>query len=443
MPSKARVESVRETVSRTPHPPRLIPRQEARIAETSAKGRMGVPVRIVLFGARLCRNLGGPSLLTTTMSVLDEVLRDTAFTFVSPTLEDVSAAEAYGIPIIRTQSWKRVLPAAVAKASLGLSVGSPDIRRLINACAEADIFIDVWGIGFADSLGADTFVARARQGIHLLLGRLFRKPVVKYTADLGPFESRWNRFFSKLYLQYAVDLILARSDATQERLCELGVTTPIRVCPDTAFLLQSHPSPLAQDLSTQKGDRHIVGLSVSHMAARQSDNPATYLDSMAGLADHVAETMGARVLLIPNEFSATTEFDDAHVAGEIRNRMERKAQSTVVSSEYTAQQLKGIIGQCDVLVGARYHSIVAALSQGVPVLAIGWHAKYAGVLSLVGQERYLCPLTSLALDDLEERFDDLWQSRDAVRQEIDDALPKIREAILGGGQEVRLLLNKE
>ena len=400
-------------------------------------------VRVLLLGARLCRNFGGPSLLATTVGVLDTVLEDATYTFVSPTSEDLPLGGAYGVHVIVDQSRKRLGPAAMAKALLGLSMGSQETRELVSTYAEADIVVDIWGIGFADSVGSDTFTARALEGVRLALGKLFGKPVVKYTADLGPFESRWNRFFAKLYLQHAVELILARSDATRQRLDRLGVTTPIRVCPDTAFLLESHMTPLAEDLSRQKVDCPLVGLSVSHMAARQSDSPEAYLESMAGLADHIVSSIGAKIVLIPNELSPDTAFDDAHVAKEVWNRMTGKAQVAVVEGEYTAQQLKGIIQHCHVVVAARYHTIVASLSQGIPVLAIGWHAKYPGVMGLVGQQEYLCSAKSLQLDDLKHKFDDLWQSRDRARRAINGALPGIHEAILRGGEEVRLLLNRK
>lgn len=401
-------------------------------------------VKILLIGARLCRNLGGPSLLTTTMSVLDEFFQDTEYTFISPTSEDLPLAETLGVRIIPVPSLKKLgfVVAALTKAFLGITLGSRYVREVIDAFVQTDIVIDIRGIDFSDSVGRNTFVARASRGTYFLLAKLFRKPVVKYTADLGPFESRWNRLFARLYLKYTLDLILARSDVTRKRLEKLGVTTPIRVCPDTAFLLEAHTTKLAEDLSKQKADSPIVGFSVSWKAAHQSNNPEIYLRSMAALADYAVKSIGAKIVLIPNEFSADKALDDVYIARETLKKMEKNGQAIIVSENYTAQQFKGIIRQCDVVIASRYHTIIASLSQAIPVLAVGWHAKYPEVLRLVGQEQYFCSVESLDFDVLKEKFDQLWQSRDDIRKEISSVLPEIREAILRGGEEVSFLLSK-
>ena len=81
-------------------------------------------------------------------------------------------------------------------------------------------------------------------------------------------------------------------------------------------------------------------------------------------------------VFIPNVLSEDITNDDVYFTGEVHNKMKGKKHATILTGEYTAQQLKGVFGQCDVVVAARYHSIVASISQGIPVLAIGWHTKY-------------------------------------------------------------------
>lgn len=399
-------------------------------------------IRILLIGVRLSRNLGGPSLLPTTMRVIRKVMQDSEFTLISPVREDVLLSEEYGVHIIPAVRWRRILLPAIAKAILGISIGTKEIRQVIESFSQADLVIDIAGIEFADTLGVNAFMPRATQAIHLIVGKIFGKPVVKYTAALGPFETRWNRIFARMYLQHAVDLILARDEVTRQRLDKLGITTRVRVCPDTAFLLDSEMSPLAVQLSNLRKEYPIVGFSVSHMTGYQSGSPEVYLDCMARLADYIIDRVGAKIVLIPNELSPDPRVDDMHYALQTVNRMVRKDEAIVVTGEYAARQLKGIIAQCDVVVAARYHTVVASLSQGIPVLVVGWHDKYDQVLKLVGQQQYLCSVQSLRLEELKEKFDDLWKSKERLKYEISNALPGIRDAVLQGGKEIELLLSK-
>lgn len=57
-----------------------------------------------------------------------------------------------------------------------------------------------------------------------------------------------------------------------------------------------------------------------------------------------------------------------------------------------------------VAIAARHHTLFAALSLGIPSLAIGWHHKYEGLLSLVEQEHFVCDFQNLTEAGLYEAF---------------------------------------
>jgi colanic acid/amylovoran biosynthesis protein len=401
-----------------------------------------MPTKILFTGIKLCRNLGGPSLLVSTKRVLDQFFMDAEYTLISSKEEDLALADVYNVRVI---PWRFIwsLPALLTGCISGIPMGSKLTKALVSSFAEADVIIDISGIMFCDSLLNNRFMTRALEGFHLALGKMFRKPVIKYTADIGPFKSTWNRFFARLYLQNFVDLILARNDNTRQRLSALGVSTPVRVCPDTAFLLEPRKSTFSERLGKMKANHPLVGFSVSFQAAKQAAVADNYLKDMASLADYIIRSKKARIVLIPNDLSQDALRDDVSVAREIFGRMSKQDETIIFSKEYDAWEMKGVIGQCDVLLAARYHSMIAGLSQGIPVLAIGWHDKYPEALRLVGQEQCLGLVRSLDLNDLQKKFDSLWHERLQIKNQINGSLPGIRERILQGGKEVSLLLKKQ
>ena len=52
-------------------------------------------------------------------------------------------------------------------------------------------------------------------------------------------------------------------------------------------------------------------------------------------------------------------------------------------------KLKAFIAQAKFLVGSRFHSIVAALSSGVPAVSLGWAHKYEQLAKDLGCEQLL------------------------------------------------------
>ncbi|MEW5825451.1 MAG: Coenzyme F420 hydrogenase/dehydrogenase, beta subunit C-terminal domain [Candidatus Bipolaricaulota bacterium] len=397
--------------------------------------------RLLLVGAPLRNNLGGPSLLFSTVRVLRATFPDVAIQFSSADPQDALLAQAVGLGFVPNAPGKKLLAAALLRRSLHMRPRSAQMARLLDAYAQADAVVDIWGIGFSDQLGSDAFRARATQGFRFLAARVMRIPVVKYTADLGPFDRRWNRFFSRLYLNRSVDLILARSATTASRIKELGVRTPVHVLPDTAFLLDTAPSTFAEHLTLAAAGRPIIGVSVSHMAARQAPIAAGYCRAVAVLADEIVTRIGAKLVFIPNETSPKTEEDDRATCREVMAQMQHKGAAVMAPAEsLSASELKGVIGTCSVVVASRYHTIVAALSMAIPVLAIGWHAKYESAMDIVGQAALVADVRTLSADALCGQFFTMWQTRAERSEALRLALPALREQIMAGGALVRSLL---
>lgn len=394
--------------------------------------------RILLIGAPISGNFGGPSILNSVIKVLEKFIPDADFTLLSPITGNYKFNETYAIKIVRYKSTiGNFMSCAVGAIFHRGSLNIPFIsnNKILKEFESADVIIDIWGIIFTDSLN-NGLLNSAMVGKHLLIGKLLNKPVIKYTADMGPFMKRCNRFFAKFYLN-KIDLILARGKETNNYLVELGITTPILVCPDTAFLLEVCPNKKIFELFPQEKikRRNIIGISVSHMSEQRGDG-ARYSIVMAQIADYLIQTLDAFIVLIPNEIFHN-RYDDVDVAKKIFKKMRNKEETLLIMDELPADELKGIIGKCELMIGCRYHSIVASISMGIPTLALGWHHKYQQIMDLVGQEKYVCNVKNLTFLILQRKVDDLWENRNNIKDGIKSKLPYIKEKILIGGEKTK------
>jgi len=405
-------------------------------------------MEILLIGAAASLNFGGPSMLLSVMKVLSSVLPNPRFSLMCPAKDgqrEQALAERYGLNLLVAGGKTEpliLLAWGLLRRLTGLLPGGQDRRAKLLAFERAEVVVDIWGIAFADQLGSNRFGPRMVQGLHLVLGKVMGKPVVKYTADLGPFQHRWNRFFAKTYLGRFCDLVLARDRDSFEDVKKLGVRTRMRCCPDTAFLLEPAESEHSRRLARIKRDRPVVGLSVSYQGYRRAATAELYLEAMAALARH-AIAKGMHVVILPNELFVTdAEKDDEDIATEINSLVADDRCEVLYTRDIPGEEIKGVVQQCDVVVAARYHTVIAALSMGIPVLAIGWHHKYVGVLSRFGLSGWVCDIRTLKADDLRDSFDKLWQQRQAISGRIQAALPAIKDEILAGANEVRALLER-
>jgi polysaccharide pyruvyl transferase WcaK-like protein len=399
-------------------------------------------MNIVVSGASRHMNLGGPSIFHGLVRVLRHVFPGCGIVYheavAGPCGESGPDPDCPDIRILRGQpNAKKILLAAARRKWLGRA-GSPSAleERLIDAIRKADLFVDAWGIDFTDRLSKMNLRGALLAKPLIRVAAMFGTPAVHYTASYGPMAGRGMRMAARRVLGRQCTMVFCRERKSRDILIGCGVEArKLVVAPDTGFLM---PSRAVEVEGLQPGIP-CLGISVSHQIIRQWTSPEPYLDMVAALCDRAVRQWGVQVMLIPNEL-AEGRYDDRAVARDVLERVQSKKMVHVFPAErHTGPEQKGAIARCDLFVASRYHSIVAAMSLGVPTVVIGWHHKYAELLEKFGQEEVGLSSDDCTLEALWTRCEIIGARRQEVRAEIQSRLPDVERRIFEVGESLREL----
>ena len=98
---------------------------------------------------------------------------------------------------------------------------------------------------------------------------------------------------------------------------------------------------------------------------------------------------------------------------------------------WNAAQLKQAIGHCHTFVGARTHSVIAALSSHVPALALAYSPKARGIhRDLLGHEDGVVPLDGLDAATLLQAWEALLKRHAQERAHLQARIPLWQEQAL-------------
>ncbi|MBE3119753.1 MAG: polysaccharide pyruvyl transferase family protein, partial [Candidatus Atribacteria bacterium] len=255
----------------------------------------------------------------------------------------------------------------------------------------------------------------------IVLKRL--KPLVLWGASVGPFTK--DHEFEKCAAEQLkrVTLILARESETVAYLAALGVQENVRAVSDPAFVLEPEPvilpEPQQRILQTP-----CIGLNISPLLARFRQGGDSWQDRAAACVRALLESVDLPVLLIPHVVTEGSNNDFHFMKGIAENLASFRNRLFLVGPQYAAPQLKWIIGQCSVFVGARTHATIAALSLGVPTVSIGYSMKARGInKDLFGHTDWLLPIDQLKRSSIAEAVERLLDKADDVRYHLATIMP--------------------
>lgn len=225
---------------------------------------------------------------------------------------------------------------------------------------------------------------------NLECAKLCRKPLAYYGRSFGPFptKTKSNRLFKKISLNLLsyFSYLSIRDYKTQKIADELGIKNYVNVV-DTAFL-DSPKVPIPNEISSCiGGSKYFVfvpNLLIWHPAYRGKISYEEIVDFYVKmLKDIFLQYPKLKAVMLPQTFNyGTTNGDDIHLFKSISQQMQDK-RIIVVDDVYSSDLQQTIISDAEFMIGARYHSVVFAINNNTPFIALNYEHKIAGLLDLL------------------------------------------------------------
>ena len=261
----------------------------------------------------------------------------------------------------------------------------------------------------------------------LLLARSMGKPLAYYGRSIGPFTTatraqRRFRHLAKKALEYC-SFVCLRDEKSVNVARELGINCTPTV--DSAFLDATEADVPDDVRRIIGGGEYIVFVPnelVWHYAYRNTVQPQTINRFYADLVRIMQELYPKhKIVMLPQTNNQTR--NDYQYFRELRETFLRKEPVVIIPDTYNSDVQQAVIRQAALMVGARYHSIVFGINQGIPFISLSYEHKMAGLLESLGETDRMIDITNIftdkaAADQACQHFRDLacnLKSADAAR----------------------------
>lgn len=298
---------------------------------------------------------------------------------------------------------------------------------LLDAARRSDLMM---------SIGGDNYCYGINRHI-LLVNRAIRElgiPTVLWGCSVGQDAIDNREVFEDLA---AFTLITARESITRDALIAKGLTN-VKLYPDPAFALDR------SDLDLPRGfaEGNTVGINVSPLVIGLEGSRGATLSGYVRLIEHILSATDMHVALIPHV--VWSHNDDRKPLEELYARFADRGR-VVMIGDGNASELKGYIARCRFMVAARTHASIAAYSQGVPTLVVGYSVKARGIArDIFGtDEHYVVPVQSLSGgDELVRAFRYILDNEAAIRERYGSMMDRYKEKAADAGKEIFTLCGR-
>ncbi len=372
--------------------------------------------RITLLGNNSGRNLGDMAIMSSIMESLSKRMPNAEFYV--PTIKPEWVRKHYGdrynVKAVNVMPWT---------LSLRL-LGLPTLICL----AKSDVALICDGIIFGKKLFNPAFNYLITLVFLVPLARLLGCKMVCYSTGIGPFQDKISRLFAKWTVQ-GCDLVMMRERDSEKLTKDIGVTKPVELTGDAAFINPVSDDKVAVSIMRELGlDPEKPAMAINATAYLDTWlNPNERLSDPKGLLKTIAAGVKQAQAQVSEAFQplivCTHPMDEATC----RELAEMCGAKVLTNSTYLSHDIQAVIRRCGILVGMRFHSIVLASSVETPVVGLIYAPKVRGYLKLLQCEEFSLELASLTPQYLAQKLSEAWNARKELQERQRPVIGDLKE----------------
>lgn len=258
----------------------------------------------------------------------------------------------------------------------------------------------------------------------LKLAKFFKKPLAYYGRSFGPFPEKTekNRRFKEISIEmlHYFCFLSIRDHKTEILADELDIHYVSTV--DSAFLDSPSVEIPYELLSIVKRPYMVFvpNYLLWHYAYRDRIKHETVINFYTKVIDEIwKNNPKLNIIMLPQTFCESSyEYDDIRLFRDIAKK-KNDSRIFIISNCYSSDIQQTIISNAKYVIGGRYHSIVFAINQGVPCIALSYEHKISGLLETLDKSEW-CIDFSHVLDSLDNQEQCLANIRKLIPLMLED-----------------------
>jgi len=299
-----------------------------------------------------------------------------------------------------------------------------------------------------------------------LFAKMLGKPIVLYAGSIPQYYNRYKVFAHSHSIRWLLekvtrtslnmmDLITVRDRISYQYFKGTGLQGyKVFLTADPSFLVKPASLKRVEVIMRREGivksTGPLIGMTVTREIANKLYQDLEYsrnsyrkhIIMLSQIIDYLTSKLGAIVIILPHCIGYGKKNDDRIINADIFQLCENKDRVKLILDEYGPGELKGIIGQCDLFIGERIHSVIAAMSMFVPSIVISYSSDYRlDIIEMLDQKYAICHVENLDTNSFISRVNEIWLQRENIRMNLRTKIDKIKECAKLNGKLLKAFLD--